>query len=75
MYTIDQITEMKSFLDSEAEYLANEPYSDARRYAGRRITFYCDPKDFRPIDWSKGKCPEAVVFREVDINGVPVVAS
>ena len=30
---------------------------------------------YEAIDWSKGKCPEAVVLREVDINGVPVVAS
>ena len=43
--------------------------------ATRFLECTCDPKDFRPINWSKGKCPEAVVLREVDINGVPVVAS
>ena len=45
------------------------------REATRFIEVTCTLEDFRCIDWSKGKAREAVVVREVDIDGAPIAES
>ena len=45
------------------------------RGATRFIEVTCTLEDFRCIDWSKGKAREAVVVREVDIDGAPIAES
>ena len=45
------------------------------REATRFLEVTCTLEDFRCIDWSKGKAREAVVVREVDIDGAPIAES
>ena len=45
------------------------------REATRFLEVTCTLEDFRCIDWSKGKAREAIVLREVDIDGAPISES